>query len=177
MNALAVTGSAPCVLADIAALPRVCSYDFLAVGMDAVHLYAWPVLYVATFHPADIPEIYRRRQVIGGNTDFKIISHERREDVHITIGDYWKPSGSSALLGVEAALRLGYKRIVLAGCPLVGKNPAGNDYNLDFRKGWEPRIDVLSGRVRSMSGWTREFLGAPTEEWLMEGLAAEVVPT
>ena len=177
-NALAITGSAPCVLMDIAALPRVCAYDFMAIGMDAVHLYMWPILYVATFHPADIPEIYRRRAAICGNTDFRIISQEQRDDVHIHIpnGEWWTPSGSSALLGVQAAIqRLGYERIVLCGCPLRGKNHAGNDYNLDFSRGWIARRAELGGKVRSMSGWTQEFLGGPTEEWLLASAAPQDV--
>jgi hypothetical protein len=168
LNPLIVTGAAPDVLIDIAQVPRVCSYDFMAIGMDAVDRYRWPIRWCATYHPVEIPEIRRRREAIGGNADFKIISHERRDDVDIFIADWWQPSGSSSLLGVQTAIRLGYTRIILAGCPLIGKNAQNGSYE-NFRKGWEARAFDLGDRVRSMSGWTLDFLGAPTEEWLLKG--------
>jgi hypothetical protein len=145
--------------------------DFMAVGLDAVHLYRWRIKYVSTFHPVEIPDIVRRRSEAGGNADFEIISHEQKPGVRICIpGDqWWKPSGSSALLGVQAAIeRLGYARIILAGCPLRGRNHDGNDYWQDFSAGWIAHRNDLGNRVRSMSGWTREFLGGPTASWLLE---------
>lgn len=173
---LIVMGAAPCRLADMAAVPRVCSYDCMAIGMDAIDKGPWPIRYVATYHPEDIPDIYRRRAAIGANADFELICHERRDRVDIHIPDYWRPSGSSALLGIQAALLLGYERIVVCGCPLTGKNGSGANYE-QFRKGWEARASQLSGRVRSMSGWTREFLGAPNEEWLLAACQiAQTVP-
>jgi len=167
-NNLIVTGSHPNVLADIASVPRAGAFDFMAIGLDAVDKYAWPIRWCATFHPAEIPSIRARREGRIGRVDFSIISHEKRDYVELFINDWWMPSGSSALLGVQAALRLGYRRIVLAGCPLTGKNIEGGDYE-NFRKGWEPRLKELGGRVRSMSGWTADFLGRPTDEWLLGG--------
>jgi predicted O-methyltransferase YrrM len=60
---------------------------------------------------------------------------------------------------------MGYRRIILAGCPLSGDAPAGNPYE-EFRAGWIMRKGELIGTVRSLSGWTRDFLGAPMEAWL-----------
>lgn len=166
---LIIVGSAPCAIIDMAAVPRVCSYDFMAIGMDAIDKYHGRLEYVATFHPADIPEIYRRRVACGGNIDFSLISHERRDEVHIFVPDWWKPSGSSALLGVQAAIMmLGYTRIILCGCPLEGNNDEGCSY-AGFRRGFEAHAAQIDGLVRSMSGWTKEFLGGPTDEWLLCG--------
>jgi hypothetical protein len=180
---LIITGSAVCVLDDIRNIGKNIGdtlqqgvpdipypADFMAIGLDAVNKYAWPILYVATYHPEDIPDIRKRREAFGGNADFKIIGHDpkHKEGVDIIINDYWTPSGSSALLGVQAALRMGYRRIIICGCPLTGKGPNGATYE-NFRNGWQHRIKELEGRVRSMSGWTREFLGSPTEEWLLNG--------
>jgi len=166
-NVLLITGSASNVLADIAAVPRLRGFDFLAVGLDAVDRYEWPIKYVATYHPAEIGKIRERRQSIGGNLDYKTISMEARPGVDI-IEPFRPPSGSSSLLGALAAIRLGYRRIVLCGCPLTGKNAAGGDYE-NFRKGWEARVSELGDRVHSMSGWTAEFLGRPTDEWMLGG--------
>jgi len=163
-----ITGSAPNTLKDMTAChdiigdrPRL----YMAIGLDAVDKYALPIRYMATFHPVEIPAIHNRRAAINGNLDYEIISHESREDVNHCIGDWWKPSGSSALLGVQAALRIGYNRIILCGCPLTGKNEQNGSYE-NFRNGWIPRVREIDGRVRSMSGWTKELLGAPTQEWL-----------
>jgi len=163
-----ITGSAPNTLKDMTAChdiigdrPRL----YMAIGLDAVDKYALPIRYMATFHPVEIPAIHNRRAAINGNLDYEIISHESREDVNHCIGDWWKPSGSSALLGVQAALLLGYNRIILCGCPLTGKNEQNGSYE-NFRNGWIPRVREIDGRVRSMSGWTKELLGAPTQEWL-----------
>jgi hypothetical protein len=133
-----------------------------------VDKYPWPIKYVATYHPEDIPGIQERRRQSGGNTDYKIISHLPKEGVDICIPEYWAPSGSSSLLGAQAGLEMGYDRIVLCGCPLTGNAPGGNPYEA-FRPGWESRKETLLGKVKSMSGWTRELLGAPDEQWLSSG--------
>jgi hypothetical protein len=164
VNRLIIIGSAPDVLIDIAGVPRALSYDFMAIGLDAVDKYRGPILYCATYHPVEIPEILKRREQAGGNLDYKIISMETRPGVDI-VEPFRPPSGSSSLLGTLAAIRMGYRRIILCGCPLTGKNAAGGTYET-FRNGWEARANEFAGRVRSMSGWTREFLGAPMEEWL-----------
>lgn len=165
---LIITGSAPCVQLDIASVPRVCAYDFMSIGLTASGMHTIPVKYMATYHPNLIPETKSRRESVGGNTDYIVISHEQKPGVDII--EPLLPgerSGSSALLGALAAIKLGYSRIILCGCPLTGKNAAGGSYET-FRAGWEQKKDFLNGRVRSMSGWTAELLGKPTSEWLTE---------
>jgi len=132
-----------------------------------VDKYAWPIKYVATYHPVEIPQIRSHRELAGGNTDYLVISMEAREGVDI-VEPFEPPSGSSALLGVQAALRLGYKKIILCGCPLIGKNAAGGTYET-FQKGWRFHAAKLKDCVRSMSGWTADFLGRPTADWLLGG--------
>jgi hypothetical protein len=166
-NHLIITGASADVLIDIAGVPRVCSYDFMAIGLDAVDKYVWPILYMATYHPVEIPEIRIRREKAGGNLDYKVISMEARDGVDI-LEPFRPPSGSSSLLGALAAIRMGYRRIILCGCPLDGKNATGGSYET-FREGWKAFAGELAGRVRSMSGWTAELLGMPTEEWLLNG--------
>jgi hypothetical protein len=63
---------------------------------------------------------------------------------------------------------LGYKRIILCGCPLIGFNK-GNQSYAPFQKGWEKNGEELKPFVRSMSGFTREFLGEPDKGWLLDG--------
>lgn len=80
--------------------------------------------------------------------------------------------GSSGLFAIGVTLdKLGVDA-VLCGVPmdetphiLDGKPwlHAGN-----FRKMWERRHDRMRNHVRSMSGWTRQLLGPPTREWLLD---------
>lgn len=164
-----IMGSAPCLEAD---LIRICEsantcrlYDFMAVGIDAVHRYLGRIAYFATYHPSEIAAAKERRAAAGGNTDYKVISHIQHESLVDEIIPYEPPSGSSSLLGVLAALKMGYEKIILAGCPLEGKNDKGGSYET-FRAGWEKKLPEIKDRVRSLSGWTREILGESTEAWM-----------
>lgn len=88
--------------------------------------------------------------------------------------------GSSGFLAVEGALEvLRGDRIVLAGVPMVAEAGHQAEVCEPAERGaawaeaavywatWEENMDRLRGRVRSMSGRTREHLGAPTREWLL----------
>ena len=170
-NILVVIGSAPCVKEDLARIPVLERCDLMAVGLDAVDRCRLPIMYVSTNHPEDIPGIRERRAAAGGNMDFLIIGPLPGLNVDI-VEPYRPPSGSSAITGTLAAIRMGYDRIVLAGCPLIGNAPEGNPYEA-FRPGWESKKEELLGKVKSMSGWTRELLGGP-EEWFEERMDVPV---
>lgn len=84
----------------------------------------------------------------------------------------------SGALASAIGLVLGYDRIVLAGCP---QDNSGHYYEPEwmetehyatrtFRAQWEG--PVWRGRVRSMSGMTREILGGPDRDWLNGGGSA-----
>jgi hypothetical protein len=82
--------------------------------------------------------------------------------------------GSSGFVAVMVALEgLSINKVVLAGIPMT--NAAGHydetgDWNEahKYQREWKEKVKVLEGRVKSMSGWTQELLGAPTLEWLLE---------
>lgn len=138
-------------------------YDIIAVGMSCP--YSGYVDYMATYHSKDIEVYKRKREELGLNTDYKVISHlnTKENSVDIVI-PYKPPSGSSALLAAFAAKKIGYKKIVLCGCPLEGANARKAPYEV-FRKGWNHYKDEVIGIVKSMSGWTRQLLGEPSLKW------------
>ncbi|MEN6306905.1 MAG: hypothetical protein ABFD91_04045 [Anaerohalosphaeraceae bacterium] len=165
MKLLIVTGSHPDVLDDIKAIGNAAAHaDYMAIGLDAVDKYLWDIEFMATYHPVDISPAAERRRKKGGNLDYTVISHERKSGVGMII-PYEEPSGGSAFLGAYAGVLMKYDKIIVCGCPLIGRNAKGENY-AQFRKGWEHHKEKLRGQVRSVSGWTAEFLGKPTEEWI-----------
>lgn len=177
---LIILGAAPCLEADLAFLEQkfgkrflLNESDFMAIGVDAVGRGCLLVQYVATYHPEDIPLIKDKMRGLAG---YKIISHVENgtRDINNRLVDgidiivpYDPPSGSSALLGALGGIQLGYKKIILCGCPLEGmsKNQPKESY-LSFHKGWQVKRNKVIDYIRSVSGWTKDFLGAPDEEWL-----------
>jgi hypothetical protein len=169
---LIVTGSASIVMEDIreaSALVAPRHVDWMAIGMDATDKYLWPIKYMATYHPFDIPFARAKRKAMGGNTDYQVVSIDPGkqdfvvEPIHILM-PYSPPPGSSAFLGAQAGIELGYKKIILCGCPLLQLESPHNYEN--FQQGWIDKGAYVQGKVKSLSGWTKEFLGEPTKEWL-----------
>lgn len=160
---LLITGSHPDTELDIdvflAMYPCILP-DFMAVGVDAMGKHGWPLSYVVTYHVNDLAEIMQSK-----HRSFKIISYKAYPGVDI-VHSYHGPTGSSALLGALAAFNLGYRKIVLCGCPLQGRNKHGRDYFKQFSPGWIAQAEQVRPYVRSMSGWTMEFLGFPEPEWV-----------
>jgi hypothetical protein len=80
-------------------------------------------------------------------------------------------TGSSSLFAVRYAIeKLKADKVVLCGVPMdrqphfYGGEPwHGADA---MWPAWEAALPFMAGRVRSMSGRTRELLGAPTPSWL-----------
>lgn len=178
---LIIIGAAPCVADDMYdAVKLVMNRDsrniwecisFMAIGLDAVDKYPWSLDYFATYHPSEIEEATERRAKAGGNTDYMVISHQQHAQKDTGRGlvglilPCEPPSGSSALLGVLAGIKLGYEKIIVCGCPLTGTNDKGYDY-AHFRVGWEVKLNEIKDKTRSMSGWTKELLGEPSEKWI-----------
>jgi len=172
-----IVGCAPCWEDDLNQFKTICSeFDVFAIGLDCP--YKEEIKYFVTYHIEDI-EAYKRKKtgdykIISHTNDFIKYSRERRKkpkwantNVDI-VYPHQAPSGSSSLLGTKAALfKLGYNKVVLIGCPMdTGsiENKA-KSYSV-FRKGWLYFKSDLVGKVKSMSGWTKELLGEPTKGWV-----------
>lgn len=80
--------------------------------------------------------------------------------------------GSSALFAVLCCIAMGYQKIVLAGAPLDGK---GHWYYTDipgpkwtgesYQAWFEFAACEQANMVKSLSGYTKQLLGEPTEGW------------
>lgn len=81
--------------------------------------------------------------------------------------------GSSGFLAMEGVAlgALGADRVVLAGVPMRMEDahvdsPAPWDEADTYWSTWEEHLSKLLGRVKSMSGRTRDVLGEPDRSWL-----------
>lgn len=178
-NPIVLIGSAPCLYDDFDALPGwsewpPIKYDYMAIGTSVIARDEELLSLVSYIAALDIGEDMPKIQQVRGRRKIKLISWTPGEGVDLVVPyKYPSPqaitgwSGSSALLGALGALRLGYKKIILIGCPLVGDIPAtsGARYEM-YQEGWRNREAEVKGKVKSLSGWTSQFLGKPTEGWL-----------
>lgn len=163
-------GIAPCLEEDLAAIKDHDLYDFMAIGLDCSDRVSFDIQHATSYHTNEFVQFEERRRKIGGNLSYITHSHQAPCDRLWPLVAPSPHSGSSAFLGAQAGVGMGYKKIILCGCPMTGANhdPKNKERYEVFQAGWIKFKDMLQGKVRSMSGWTKEFLGCPTEEWLNE---------
>jgi hypothetical protein len=90
------------------------------------------------------------------------------------VDEVWKDKdfqyGSSGLYAVGLAFFMGAQSVKLAGVPMdlsphfYGDEGSWRADAMGHRKAWVKARDLLYGRVRSMSGWTRDFLNGEVYE-------------
>lgn len=132
----------------------------------------------------------KRRAGLGYPDGYKTVAaagHEARGGaVDLVLGRAMRDGlseGSSGLLGIQWGLTM-QPKVVSCGIPMdrrphhrgttaeglfkTANEEADHKKLATFRRLWEQEAVRLQGRVKSMSGWTRELFGAPTLEWLHE---------
>ena len=177
-----VLGGARCVWRDLDAALELFKPDAVVCVNDVGYEYPERIDYWVTLHPEKFKAWQELRASAGRNTDYIACSHEPNTPLgprdHLPRIDKWTDyrypgmtgSGSSGLLAVKVAQEEGFEKIVLAGIPMQVSeahffNGAPWHEHGQFVGAWKIARRFL-GNVRSMSGWTRELLGAPTTEWL-----------
>lgn len=122
----------------------------------------------------------RQRAEAGLPAGYVTFARRRPDLVHEVV-QHWG-GGSSGAYGVTIAHHLGSEKTVLCGIPLDARpcfEESGVEHTVSehlkgYRRAWERRLSrphrphgrYLRDHTRSISGWTRELLGAPTLEWL-----------
>lgn len=190
MTAALVIGGAECVWDDVDALEAmvgrwsglVLAVNDVACKRDERTGRCWPrrIDHFCTLHAEKVAGWKRQRRELvaslGRSPDwdfYETWSCGKRAPVdrHFT----GMTGGSSGLYAVSVALHLGCERVVLAGVPVdARRNAFRNETEWKayrrYTDGWVGRDRVplpqLAERVRSMSGWTRSLLGAPTPGWI-----------
>lgn len=172
---LIALGGAESVWHDLPAAEAICREAGVAYDVGAVndagadypgHLTLW-----CSLHPEKLPRWMRKREKANRNTDYITVCHKRRAECRVDREYNGNTGGSSGLFIVRVALTMfDYERVILCGIQMTpAKNYARQapwkDFKTYLRK-WEQALPDLRPSVRSMSGWTREQLGAPDAAWL-----------
>ena len=187
-----VIGQAICWEDDLAALAEIMpleDFDVIAVN-GAGWNYTGRIEWWVSVHGAHLRSWIPRRRHAGGNEDYVAVGNFSPRQDHGEVIPLQRPNGggSSGMFAVMFALDRGYSRVVVAGCPMEGNTrvayhdatekgemvtadainpmPETKDGFAVYRGGWTRNRHQMEPYVRSMSGWTRELLGAPTAEWL-----------
>lgn len=109
-----------------------------------------------------------KRLANGLDSDFERWADSPKEG--FPYADGWL-GGGSGLTAVEIALeRLRLRGAVVCGCPLDGTVNAYSgipwEHFARYGRRWSRARSAISGRLKSLSGWTCETFGAPTPRWL-----------
>jgi len=125
----------------------------------------------ATMHPDLRDRLWLKQRARAGLPTAKSLWHPKHR------GE-WRGSrpirtwgGSSGMLCIAVGYELGCTHLVLAGVPLSKMEGHYDDPKpwiecRQYHSVWKRTAHRIEGRVKSMSGWTRDLLGEPTAEWL-----------
>lgn len=185
-----VVGSASCIWDDVKEARKLCKFDAVCC-VKRVGIY-WPEKFDvwATLHPEFMDDYEAKRKAEGHPGGYEIVApfphevgdHGKKGNIARRVTYQWDgmtASPGSGIYGAKIMLDLGY-RVVLAGCPMNDdahfvKHETWKDGKWEgvtgFLKGFEQALPHLMGRCKSMSGLTRDKLGAPRPEWLAESQA------
>jgi hypothetical protein len=88
---------------------------------------------------------------------------------HDTASTEWQ--GSTGLFAVQVARRVGHRKVIGVGIPMTVDGGHFERHQLwqsaiAFRQGWTAHRKEIAPYFRSMSGWTKEQFGEPTEDWI-----------
>ena len=140
----------------------------MAVNDIGAH-HAGVIRHWVSLHPEYFPgwRFYRDRHCLGEGQPYEC--HASRDADGVDRVWRLNTGGSSGLLACMVGLMLGYEHIVLAGVPMDGgphyfdpptaKTDLGSA-TLEAEWLWA-RDQLFAGRVKSLSGRTRDWLGAP----------------
>jgi hypothetical protein len=175
MPSAIVVGGADCVWDDVKAAQALFTPDAYAVINDMIPQWSGRIDYICSLHPEKIAEWLLQRSKKGLTFAGEVWCHKiagprgmMHKGVDHQSGDW---QGSSGLFAPKVLLENGFNKIVLCGVPMTAEGghivrkrqwPVA----MAFRRGWKLHEKFIKGKVKSMSGWTEQFLGAPTPEWL-----------
>lgn len=143
--------------------------EIMAVNDIGMHLHD-RLRHWVTLHAEYLPGwmAYRKGHLYGSGDTPMTHSHKSKEGVDVT-WSVCNVGGTSGLFACFLGLMLGYNEIVLGGVPMTNDGhyfdaPWYRTENEDatVQQVWrEAQTNIFAGRVKSLSGHTRDWLGAP----------------
>lgn len=158
-----IVASAPCVWVDLTAVAGE-RFDVVIATSYMMRDCTRPIDYQCTLHVRDFLEMPVRHSAhVPYKKEAKRVSVENIDVSDIVYDQVPFRNGSSGLYCVGFALLIGGDDITLAGSPLSGADhyyggPVPFKFNA-YRPAWEVALPQMLGKVRSLSGWTKELLG------------------
>lgn len=165
-----VLGGADTVWSDLAKAEALAKPDLMVACNHAARDVDRPLDCWATMHPDLLPLWIGQRKAKGypDAGEFWTAGHRHSP---IEINRLTTPGGSSGLLSAMVALEKGADKVILCGIPMHQHN-RHYDRRLPWREAnlyhsaWLNYLPKLEGRVKSFNGYTAQWLGTPTEEWI-----------
>lgn len=162
MGRAVVLGGGHTLWEDLAQVDDIDERIVIAIN-DAGVAYKRRIDYWVSLHPEKLERWMGQRK---GNQDYQTVCHVQRKGCRVDnrVRELWR--GSSGLFAVQFAVNdLDCTDVILCGVPMT---PTGHFFDSDpwrhcekYRRGWNEALPAIAGRVTSLSGWTRELLGAP----------------
>lgn len=146
--------------------------------------------HVVSYHADRWPKELKRRRSMGFKDPphfwtYKGVRVPRMEGIDpACIKHRDTRGGSSGLLGAMVGIEV-CDRAILAGIPMdptqrhFHERKKGNPWTEGklYKQHWMGYLPQMKGKVKSMSGFTMQLLGAPTLEWVRDGVEPDVGPT
>lgn len=169
-----ILGSADCVWADRDRALSMFKPDYVFCTNDLGVDYPEEFDHWCTMHPDKLVGWVRARRKAGRPDAKQLwIPQHRNPPKEIAGLVRVSPSrgGSSGMLCCMVVLKILNCRAVLAGVPMTAdrahyNSPKPWNDAIHYHGSWRQSLPELAGRIKSMSGWTKELLGEPTPSWL-----------
>lgn len=149
------------------------------VKLAGVHWHE-PYDWFVGLHPEWMRDYFQERERLGYPFGFKTVTclsaelGKKQGEIPVDRRTSYRwpgmnASASSGIFGAKVAME-DCDRVILAGVPMT----TGKHFSREkawsqlgcFMQGLNQSVPFMQGRVKSMSGLTRELLGAPSPEWL-----------
>lgn len=184
-----VIGGASCVYDDVAALEEMYGqpWDGLTIAVNDIgchwprEIHHWVSLHTSKFRKwtelrrqLDVPQC---KYVTWGQPVRFLHFPVYTDRVEVPWG-----GGSSGMFGAQVARMIGCTKVILCGIPMTdtrhfseSREEHGNRWARanDYWRAWVRHAALFQGWAKSMSGRTRELLGPPTPDWLLESSAPQ----
>lgn len=171
MTTALVLGGADCLWTDVEAYTG--PVDGVVACNDAGTV--WPGFLDAwvSLHPESFPRWTAARAAAGHHPAARLLAHQMPKnapDIGVEVIPHKLPgmrySANSGLFAAKVALcDLEFDRVVFCGVPLTPTahffDPRPWKVATQYHEYWAQIPPEYAARMRSMSGWTRELLGAP----------------